>query len=207
MAHCAGIECSDPGARFICMMRLPSVWGLAAGLAAAVLAGLAAPAHADTLRRTVTPMARADGEVCDLLRAELGDRCKRVARDGNAAVYQSSSRSAGIRRLVLAIDTGSTVLVSPAVDVLDDQLESSRPTLRAIAIDGRPGVALDVVSTWRRGNAAEHTESLIGCMQAGAIWKCSQVDVGGCDATLGGDGSITTSCGASSTLALPAPGA
>jgi len=25
-----------------------------------------------------------------------------------------------------------------------------------------------VVSTWRRGNAAEHTESLIGCMQAGA---------------------------------------
>jgi hypothetical protein len=169
------------------MMRLVPVSGLVAGLAAAVLA---APAHADTLRRTVTPMARADGAVCDLLRAELGDRCKRIAQDGNAAVYQSRSPSAGIRRLVLA-----------------DQLESSRPTLRAIAVDGRPGVALDLVSTWRRGNAAEHTESLIGCMQAGAIWKCSQVDVGGCDASLGGDGTITTSCGASSTLAVPAPGA
>ncbi|HEX3479299.1 MAG TPA: hypothetical protein VHT91_29950 [Kofleriaceae bacterium] len=179
-------------------------------LASAVLAGLAAlaaPARADTLRRTVTPMSRADGEVCNPLRAELGDRCTRVARDGNAAVYQSRSRSAGIRRLVLAIDTGSALLVSPAVDVLDDQLESTRPTLRAIAIDGRPGVALDVVSTWRRGNAAEHTESLIGCMQAGAIGKCSQVDIGGCDATLGGDGSITTSCGASSSLAVPGPGA
>lgn len=186
------------------MLRLVSVSGLVAGLAAAVLA---APAHADTLHRTVTPMARADGAVCDLLRAELGDRCKRVAQDGNAAVYQSRSRSAGIRRLVLAIDTGSAVLVSPAVDVLDDQLESSRPMLRAIAVDGRSGIALDVVSTWRRGNAAEHTESLIGCMQAGAIWKCSQVDVGGCDASLGGDGTVTTSCGASSTLAVPAPGA
>jgi hypothetical protein len=187
------------------MTRLALQVGLAAAFAG--LAVLAAPARADTLRRTVTPMARADGEVCDLLRAELGDRCKRVARDGNAAVYQSRSRAAGIRRLVLAIDTGSAVLVSPAVDVLDDQLESSQPTLRAIAIGGRPGVALDVVSTWRRGNAAEHTESLIGCMQAGAIWKCSEVDVGGCDATLGGDGSITTSCGTSATLVVPAPGA
>ena len=185
------------------MMRL----ALLAGLAGAALAGLSAPAHGDTLRRTVTPMARADGAVCDLLRAELGDRCKRVAHDGNAAVYQSRSRSAGIRRLVLAIDTGNAILVSPAVDVLDDQLEATRPTLRAIAIDGRPGVALDLVSTWRRGNAAERAESLIGCMQAGAIWKCSQVEVGGCDATLGGDGSITTSCGTSSTLVVPAPGA
>jgi hypothetical protein len=188
-------------------MRLALVTGLAAGLAATALAGLVAPAHADPLRRTVTPMARADGAVCDLLRAELGDRCKRVARDGNAAVYQSRSRSAGIRRLVLAIDTGSAVLVGPAVDVVDDQLESTRPTLRPIAIDGRPGVALDLVSTWRRGNAAERAESLIGCMQAGAIWKCSQIDVGSCDASLGSDGTITTSCGASSTLAVPAPGA
>jgi len=188
-------------------MRLALATGLVAGLAATALATLAAPARADALRRTVTPMARADGAVCDLLRAELGDRCKRVAQDGSAAVYQSRSRSSGIRRLVLAIDTGATVLVGPAVDVLDDQLESTRPTLRAIAIDGRPGVALDLVSTWRRGNAAEHTESLIGCMQAGAIWKCSQVDVGSCEASLGSDGTITTSCGTSSTLAVRAPGA
>src|SRR5262249_1538237 len=145
---------------------------------------LAAPARGDGLRRTVAPMARADGAVCDLLRSELGDTCKRVARDGNVAVYQSRSRSSdavGIRRFVLAIDTGAAVLVGPAVDGLDDQLESAQPTLRPIAIDGRPAVALDVVSTWRRGKASEHAESLIGCMQAGAIWKCSQVDVGSCD--------------------------
>lgn len=188
-------------------MRLASLAGLA-GLAATVTA-LAAPAHGDALRRTVAPMARADGAVCDLLRAELGDSCKRVAHDGNAAVYQSRSRAgspAGIRRLVLAIDTGDSVLVGPAVDVLDDQLESTRPTLRPIAVDGRSGVALDLVSTWRRGKAAERAESLIGCMQAGAVWKCSQVDVGNCDASLGADGSITTSCGTSSTLALAAAG-
>jgi len=179
---------------------------------AAILAGLvvtaaALPARGEAVRRTVAPMARADGRVCDLLRAELGDRCKRVARDGNAAVYQSRSRAAGIRRFVLAIETGDAVLVGPAVDVLDDQLESARPTLRSIAVDGRPGVALHVVSTWRRGNAAERAEQLIGCMQTGAIWKCSQVDVGACDATLGGDGRITTSCGTSATLAVgdPAP--
>ena len=183
-------------------MRLAVLAGLAASL-------LAASAHADGLRRTVSPMARADGAVCDLLRSELGDRCKRIAQDGNAAVYQSRSRAGGaggIRRLVLAIDTGDTVLVGPSLDVLDDQLESARPTLRAIEIDGRRGVALDLVSTWRRGNAAEHAESLVGCMQSGAIWKCSQVDVGACAASLGADGSVTTSCGTSATLAVGAGG-
>lgn len=168
---------------------------------------LAAPAHADGLRRTVTPMARADGAVCDLLRAELGSRCKRIARDGNAAVYQSRSPAgavSGIRRVVLAIDTGDAVLVGPAIDVLDDQLESARPTLRAIEIDGHRGVALDLVSTWRRGNAAEHAESLVGCMEAGAIWKCAQLDVGACTASLAADGSVTTSCGTSATLAVGA---
>jgi hypothetical protein len=179
-------------------MRLAIIAGLAATV-------LAAPAHGDGLRRTESPMARADGAVCDLLRSELGDRCKRIARDGNAAVYQSRSRgggAAGIRRLVLAIDTGDAVLVGPAVDVLDDQLESTRPTLRTIEVGGRRGVALDLVSTWRRGNAAERARSLIGCMQAGSVWKCSQVDVGSCDASLAADGSVTTSCGTSSTLAV-----
>src|SRR5262249_62167702 len=98
----------------------------------------------------------------------------------------------GIRRLVLASDPGGAVLGGPAVDVLDDQLESTRPTLRTIEIDGRRGVALDLVSTWRRGNAAEHARSLIGCMQAGPIWKCSQVDVGSCDASLASHGTVTT---------------
>jgi hypothetical protein len=186
-----------PAARFIVDMHLALVVGVFATV-------IAAPAHADGLRRTVSPMARADGAVCDLLRSELGDRCKQVARDGNAVVYQSRSRGGGIgiRRLVLAIDTGDAVLVGPALDVLDDQLESARPTLRAIEIDGRRGVALDVVSTWRRGKTAERARSLIGCMQAGNIWKCSQVDVGSCDAQLAADGSVTTSCGAQSTLAV-----
>jgi hypothetical protein len=151
-------------------MRFAILAALAAaapGLAAAA-PGLAAAAPADALHRTVAPMMRADGEVCDLLRAELGDTCTRVAHDGSAAVYQSRSRAggrAGIRRLVLAIDTGTTVLVSPAVDLLDDQLASARPTLRTIAIDGKPGVMLDVVSTWKRDTADEHAQSLVGCGQ------------------------------------------
>jgi hypothetical protein len=122
------------------------------------------------------------------------------------SVYQSrhkpGSGEAGIRRLVLAIDTGDTVLVGPAIDVLDEELQSARPTLRTIAVDGHSGVALDVVSTWRRGKAAEHAESLVGCMQTGAIWKCSMVDVGSCDASLGSDGSVTTTCGTTSTVAV-----
>jgi hypothetical protein len=180
-------------------MRLAIIAGLA-GLAAALAAE--APARGDALRRTVMPMTRADGDVCDLLRAQIGDKCKRVARDGGATVYQSGSKAAGIRRLVLTIDTGSDVLVGPAVDVLADQLESTRPTLRAVAIDGRPGVVLDVVSTWKHGKAAEHTQSLIGCVQADGIWKCSLVDVGPCDASVGPDGSVTTACGATSTLSI-----
>jgi hypothetical protein len=176
-------------------------------IAFVALAGLAAlaaarPARADAPRRTVAPMTRADGEVCDLLRAQIQDRCKRVARDGSAAVYQSGSKAAGVRRFVLVIDTGRDVLIGPAVDVLSDELQSTRPTLRAIAIDGHPGVALHVVATWKRGKAAERAASLVGCAPVGEIWKCSMLDVGGCDASLADDGSVTTSCGASSTLSI-----
>ena len=179
-------------------MRLALIASLAAFAAAT-------PARGDALRRTVTPMARADGDVCDLLRAQVTDKCKRVAQDGGATVYQSGSKAAGIRRLVLAIDTGNDVLVGPAVDVLSEQLESTKPTLRAVEIDGRPGVVLDVVSTWKRGKAAEHTQALVGCVEADGIWKCSLVDVGSCDASVGPDGGVTTSCGATSTLSLVAP--
>src|SRR3954464_15341461 len=166
-----------------------------AGLAGFVALAAATPARGDALRRTVMPMTRADGDVCDLLRAQITDKCKRVAQDGGVTVYQSGSKAAGIRRVILAIDTGNDVLVGPAVDVLSEQLESTKPTLRAIAIDGRPGVVLDVVSTWKRGKAAERTQSLVGCMQTDGIWKCSLVDVGSCDASVGSDGSVTTSCG------------
>lgn len=180
---------------------------LGAVLAVATLAA-AAPARGDALRRTlaptIAPMTRADGEVCDLLRAQIQDRCKRVARDGTAAVYQSGSKAAGVRRLVLAIDTGRDVLIGPAVDVLSDRLQSTRSTLRSVAIDGHPGVALHVVATWKRGKSAERTQSLVGCAPIGDIWKCSLVDVGPCDASLADDGSVTTSCGATATLSVAA---
>ncbi|HEY0991981.1 MAG TPA: hypothetical protein VGD80_33245 [Kofleriaceae bacterium] len=175
---------------------------LGALAAIAALAAGAGPARGDAVRRTIAPMTRADGEVCDLLRAQVQDRCKRVARDGTAAVYQSGSTAAGVRRLVLAIDTGRDVLIGPAVDVLSDQLQSTRSTLRSIAIDGHPGIALHVVATWKRGASAESTQSLVGCAAIGQVWKCSLVDVGRCDASLADDGSVTTSCGATATLSL-----
>src|SRR5262249_24895488 len=164
-------------------MRIALVAGLAA-------LAVASPARGDALRPIVAPMTRADGEVCDLLRAQVQDRCQRIARDGGVAVYQSGSKAAGVRRLVLAIDTGRGVLIGPGVDVLSDQLQSTTPTLRTIAIDGRPGVALDVVATWKRGNAAERAESLVGCAAVGAIWKCSLIHLGSCDASLAGDGGV-----------------
>ena len=190
---------------------------LGALAAIAALAAGAGPARGDAVRRTIAPMTRADGEVCDLLRAQVQDRCKRVARDGTAAVYQSGSNAAGVRRLVLAIDTGRDVLIGPAVDVLSDQLQSTRSTLRSIAIDGHPGVALHVVATWKRGASAGrsgpeagplglltrgHTQSLVGCAAIGEVWKCSLLDVGPCDASLADDGRVTTSCGATATLSL-----
>ncbi|HSR96086.1 MAG TPA: hypothetical protein VLM79_03400 [Kofleriaceae bacterium] len=204
--------------RFITMRIASPAAGLAAVVALLGTLGAVAarPAYADALpaspapmTRSVTPMTRADGEVCDLLRAQVQDRCKRVAREGTAAVYQSGSKAAGVRRLVLAIDTGRDVLIGPAVDVLSDELESTQPTLRPVTIDGRAGVALHVIATWKRGKAraAERAASLVGCAPVGAIWKCSLLDVGACDATLAADGSVTTSCGASASLSIAvAPG-
>jgi hypothetical protein len=166
------------------------------------LVAVASAAHADAPRRTVAPMTRADGDVCDLLRAQAKDRCKAVAQDGPATVYQSGSKTAGIRRLVLAIDTGSDVLVSPAVDIVADQLESTHPVLRPVAIDGHPGVVLDMVATWKAGAPAAHTESLVGCTQGDGHWRCSLIDVGACDASVAKDGVVTTSCGTTSTLSI-----
>jgi len=171
-------------------------------LASLCVLAAAAPSRADALRRTVAPMMRADGDVCDLLRAQVSDRCKRVASDGAAAVYQSGSKQSGVRRLVLAITAGDDVLVSPPIDVLSDELESTTPTLRSMAVDGHPGIVLDVVSTWKRGARAEHTQALVGCTQADRAWRCALVEVGACDASVGLDGSVTTACGSTSTLAV-----
>jgi hypothetical protein len=182
---------------FIVIMRRAIAVGLG------VVALVTAPAaRADALRRIVAPMARADGDVCELLRAQARDRCKAVARDGVATVYQSGSTTAGIRRLVLAIDTGGDVLVSPPIDVVAEPLVSARPTLRAFTVDGRPGVVLDVVVTRSRGADADRSESLVGCMRSDTIWKCSVIEVGACDASVATDGGVTTSCGTRSTLAI-----
>lgn len=144
---------------------------LAVGCLAVVAAGRA---RAEPPRQ---PMTRADGEVCELLRAQAKDRCKVLAQDGAATVYQSGARRAGIRRLVLAIDTGDAVLVSPAIDVVTDQLASATPTLRTVAIGGRPGVVLDVVATWKRGAPVAHRESVVTCAPDEAIWKCAVKDL------------------------------
>jgi hypothetical protein len=152
-------------------------------------------------------MTRADGEVCDLLRAQAGDQCKRLAHDGAATVYQSGTRANGIHRIVLAIDTGRGVLISPPIDLVADQLQSTHPTLRAVAIDGRPGVVLEVVSSWKRGAPAQRTGSLVGCTQDDAIWKCATIELGelgelgACDAGVTGDGRVT-SCGTERALSI-----
>ncbi len=163
-----------------------------------VLAG-ATTAHADGLRRTVMPMTRADGDVCDLLRSEIKDRCKPVAQLGNATVYESGSKAAGVRRTVLAIQTDAGVLVGPAVDVLIDA--RTTPQLQSISLDGRPGFALDVTASWK--HATEQQESLVGCAQSDAgLWKCALIDAGTCDATLDATGAVTTSCGTKALLSL-----
>jgi len=175
----------------------------------AVFAGLVtvafatAPAHAEALRQAaapLVPMTRADGEVCDLLRAEAGDHCKQLVRDGAATVYQSGTRRAGIHRIVLAIDTGRDVLVSPPIDLVAEQLQATQPTLRAVEIDGRPGVVLDVVSIWKRGTATQRTGSQIRCSQDAAIWKCAQLEVGAFEAGTSAAGSAVASGSATPSL-------
>jgi len=161
----------------------------------AVLA-VAGSAHADGLRTSVTPMTRADGAVCDLLRSEIQDRCKPVAQLGAATVYESGSKHAGVRRTVLAIQTDAGVLVGPAVDELIDAHTS--PQLQQITLDGHPGFALDLTAK----RATEQHESLVGCARDGSLWKCAMIDAGSCDATLDADGNITTSCGTKTLLSL-----
>lgn len=176
---------------------------LLAGLAA--VAAAAAPAHAEALPRTALPMTRADGEVCDLLRAQAGDQCKQLVRDGSATVYQSGTRAAGIHRIVLAIDTGRDVLVGPPVDLVADQLQSTQPTLRVVEIAGRPGVVLDVVSIWKRGKAIQRTGSQIQCSQTAAIWKCARIDLGACEPAVAADASAAARCGAGSLSMVTPP--
>ena len=161
-----------------------------------------APARADAVRRAVVPMTRADGAVCDLLRSDALDRCRPIATEGPATVYQSGSKHSGIRRVVLAVAAGDEVLVSPPIDVRADRLDSTVATVRPIAIDGRPGLVLDVVSTWRDGVAPARAEAVVGCAPAGRGWRCAVVDVGACAAAIGDDATVSTACGPTASLAL-----
>jgi hypothetical protein len=103
-------------------------------------------------------------------------------------------------------------MASPGIDLLGEDcsdaacitLDAATPTVKAVSIDGRPGVVLDLVSTFRRGASDRfQTESLVGCAPSAAgPWKCSKMDLGACSATLGLDGQVESSCGARASLSL-----
>lgn len=150
-----------------------------------VVALLAGPARAELIGR-VQPMTAAEGDVCELLKAERGDTCRRTSQLGNASVYATRR---GIRRVVLAIADGDDVLVSPPIDV---PAGKPVPTVRAVSLDGRPAVVLDVVTP--------QTEAIVAC--GVAQHACVTVDVGACRAIIDPDGAVATTCGGRVRLSL-----
>jgi hypothetical protein len=181
-------------------------------LAAIPLLLAAAPARAELRPPIVAPMSVVEGDVCALLLAERGDTCKRVAKLDNVAVYQSGSRR-GVSRLVVAIDRGEDKLVGPSVDVLGEDCAGDRcvtlvaatPSMRAVVIDGRPAIVVDVVARFRAGKRGEpwQTEAIVGCGQTAAgAWRCATLDAGRCEGSVGDDGTIATSCGDRARLTL-----
>jgi hypothetical protein len=185
---------------------------IASVLAVALPAGADAPA----LHPVVTSMVGVDGEPCGWLLSDIKDGCKRLSKHAEpsfaAEVFQAGTRR-GIRRLVLVVTSGEQRMASPGIDLLGEDcsdaacitLDTATPTVRPVQIDGRPGVVLDIVSTFTRGTKTDRfqTESLVGCAPtADGPWKCSTVDVGACTATVGLDGTLDTSCGAHTSLSL-----
>jgi hypothetical protein len=152
------------------------------------------------VHRATTVMSDADGDVCSLLRAEVSDSCKRVAKlDANTSAYQSGS-TRGIRRVVLVVRDGDRQLVSQGIDLYGDGAKLTvQPTIRAIHIDGKPGVLLDVVGKFARGKDAWTTEAFVGCALDNS-WKCMRVELP-CQATADDDGAVSGSCG-QATLSL-----
>jgi hypothetical protein len=188
-------------------------------VAVATLVAFAGPARADNgLRLSTTVMTAADDDICSLLRSERKDLCRRLSRKSEpsfaAEVFQAGTKR-GIRRLVLVVTAGDRKMAGPSVDFLGEDcrdarcvtLESTTPTVRAVHIDGRPGVLLDVVAKFSRDTDAMpesfQTESLVGCAPTEAgLWRCSAVDVGTCTATVGDDGAVATSCGHRASLTV-----
>jgi hypothetical protein len=156
-----------------------------AALIIAMTTAVAVPAQAEApvLRPIVSAMVGVDGEPCSSLLSDIKDGCKRLAKHAepsfDAEVFQAGTRR-GIRRLVLVVKAGDQRMASP-------------------------GIVLDLVSTFYRGNKSDRfqTESLVGCAPtADGPWKCSKVELGSCSATLGPDGSVESSCGPKASLSF-----
>ncbi len=163
-----------------------------------------ATAHAELSVRVV-PMTAASDDVCELLKADKHDHCKRVVKDGDAIAYQPGTPD--LRRFVLAIARpGDDTVVGASVDLHGDDdatLVAAHPTIRALRLDGRPAVLLDVTATYRAHRDIWQTEAVVGCGQAAdGAWRCSSLDVGRCSADVDDDGIVTTACGDHARLTL-----
>jgi hypothetical protein len=176
-----------------------------------ILIATSARADGHAVKLTIGSMTAADDiNVCSLLRSDTKDGCKRVSRRSepgfDAEVFQAGTKR-GIHRYVLVVTTGDQRMVSPSIDLLGEScddggcvtLDAATPTVKDVSIDGKPGVVLDVVAKWT-ADAKFQTESLVGCAPAAGSWKCSSADFGRCEATVGPDGAVATSCGASGSL-------
>ena len=145
----------------------------------------------------VAPMQLLDDDVCALLRSNTTDHCKAIAKSPLATVYQSGGKR-GVRRFILAIEHGDRTLVGPAIDVVDD--DATVPTLHAITMGGRAGIAMDLASSF---HASGTSHAVVGCATTAAgAWKCTRLDLGRCEPTIGNDGTVESSCGDRTTLAV-----
>ena len=161
------------------------------------LLALAASHAAAAPTSKVAPMQLLDDDVCALLRSSTTDHCKAIAKSPLATVYRSATTH-GVRRFILAIERGDRTLVGPAIDVVGDSATVS--TLHAIKVNGRAAIAMDLASTF---GTTGTTHAVVGCATTAAgAWKCAEVDLGRCAPTIGDDGSIESSCGGRTTLAV-----
>jgi len=176
-----------------------------------ILIATSARADGHAVKLTIGSMTSADDlNVCSLLRSDTKDGCKRLSKRSepgfDAEVFQAGTKR-GIHRYVLVVTAGDQRMVSPSIDLLAENcvgetcvtLDAATPTVRTVAIDGKPGIVLDVVAKWT-ADAKYQTESLVGCAPAGESWKCSSADFGRCEATVGPDGALETSCGATGNI-------
>lgn len=113
---------------------------------------------------------------------------------------------------MLVVTAGEQRMASPGIDLLGEDcgdggcvtLDTAKPSVVPVAIDGRPGVMLHLVSTFARDKTTKfQTESLVGCAPtAEGLWKCSTMDLGSCSASVASDGQVETSCGTRASLSL-----